>query len=194
MAHIFCTVFILYFLGILFNSLDYLVLSSKLSEFCFLGVYALLAFVMFGKLKRFNFDVLVSIYLIVILLVSTFFTYAIFSAAEENFADSVIFTLSIIKAIALVVVSLLAFAIYINKETSQSILFLIIVWCFVFSDGLSFITTMYVHYWLFEGLQNILQAAGLFLFCIYVYNFQELLNGYRQDLSQLISSSKKVSA
>ena len=194
MANIFYTIFIFYFLGIFFNALDHLALSSKLSEFCFLGVYALLTFVMIGKLKHVKFEGLVSLYLILILLVNSYFMYIMFNAVEDSFADSVIFTLSVSKGIALLLMSFLAFAIYLSRETSQSIIFLTIVCCFVFSDVLSFITTMYLHFWLFEGFQKILQGTGLFLFCVYVYNHQELLKVAGKVTSKSISHSKQITA
>lgn len=192
MANMFFAIFILYFLGLLFNVLDYLSLSSKLSEFCFLGVYAILAFVMIGKLKYVRIEGLVSIYLVVILLTSSYFMYIMFSMVKDSFTDSVIMTLSIGKTMALLLMSLLAFAIYLSKETSQTILFLTIVCCFVFSDVLSFITTMYVQYWLFDGIQKILQGAGLLLFCFYVYNHQEMTSSFRKFTSKTISRSKHI--
>ena len=192
MANIFYTIFILYFLGILFNALDQLSLSYKLSESCFLAVYALLSFVMVGKLKSVKFERLVSVYLILILLVNSYLMFTMFSALQDNFADSVIFTLSASKGIALLLMSFLAFAIYLSRETSQSILFLTIVCCFIFADVLSFITNVFVHYWLFEGVQQILQGVGLLLFCIYVYNYQEVENGIIQKKSKSISHSKHV--
>ncbi len=192
MANIFSTIFILFFLGILFSALDHLALSSKLSESCFLAVYALLAFVMFGKLKEVNFGGLVSVYLIVILLVNSYFMYIMFSSAQDSFADSVIFTLSASKGTALLLMSILALAIYLSKETSQSIIFLSIVSCFVFSDVLSFIAAMYVQFWLFEAVQQILQSGGLLLFCIYVFNHQELEKSFIRTKSKPISQSKQI--
>ena len=101
MANIFYTIFILYFLGILFNALDQLSLSYKLSESCFLAVYALLSFVMVGKLKSVKFERFVSVYLILILLVNSYLMFTMFSALRDNFPDSVMFTLSVSKGIAL---------------------------------------------------------------------------------------------
>ena len=192
MANIFFTIFILYFLGMIFNSFDHFALSSKLSESCFLGAYALLVFLMIGKLKHVKFEGVVSWYLMVILLVNTYLIYTMFSMVQDSFKDSVILTLTVSRSIALLIIGFLAFAIYLSKETSQSILFLAIVCCFVFSDVLNFITTMNVHFWLFEGIQKILQGGGLLLFCIYVYNYQEIANTIIEKTSQPISQSKPI--
>ncbi|MEO8772819.1 MAG: hypothetical protein ABI263_04420 [Gelidibacter sp.] len=192
MANIFFTIFVLYFLGILFNVLDQFSLSSKLSESCFLGAYALLVFLMIGKLKHVKFEGLVSWYLIVILLVNTYFLYMMFTVVQDGFKDSVILTLLVSRGVALLIIGFLAFAIYLSKETSQSILFLTIVCCFIFSDVLSFITSMYIHFWLFEGIQNILQGGGLLLFCFYVYNHQEIANTSDKKTTKSFSLSKNV--
>lgn len=192
MANIFFTIFILYFLGILFNVIDQFSLSPKLSEFCFLGAYALMVFLMIGKLKHVRFEGLVSWYLIVILLINTYFLYMMFTVVQDSFKDSVILTLTVSRGIALLIIGFLAFAIYLSKETAQSILFLTIVCCFIFSDVLSFITSMYIHFWLFEGIQKILQAGGLLLFCFYVYNHQEIANALEGKDSKPFSLSKHV--
>lgn len=192
MANIFFTIFTLYFLGMLFNALNHFSLSSKLSESCFLGVYALLAVVMIGKLKQVRFEGLISMYLVVILLVNTYLMYMMFTTVKESFIDSVILTLTVSKGIALLIMGFLAFAIYLSRESSQSIIFLTIVCFFVFSDVLSFITSMYIHFWLFEGIQKILQGAGLLLTCVYVYNHQEIANGLRNKTTERISQSNKI--
>ena len=193
MANIFFTIFVLYFLGIIFSVLDNESLSPKLSESCFLGVYALLTLVMIGKLRHVKFQGLVSVYLIMILLVNTYFMYVMYATVKDSFSDNVILALSVSKGIALLLMGFLAFAIYLGRETSQSIIFLTIVCCFVFSDVLNFITTMYIHFWLFEGAQKILQGAGLLLFCIYVYNHQELVSSFRNVSAQPISQPQHLS-
>lgn len=184
MANIFFTVFVLYFLGVLFNGLDYLAMSSKLSESSFLAVYCLLFFVMIGRLRYIKLDGVVSIYLVLIILASSYFMYIMFATVKDSFSDSVIMTLSLGKGMVLLLLSILAFTIYLSEETVQTILFLIIVCCFVFSDILSFITTMYLHYWLFDGIQKILQGVGLLLLCIYVYNHQELAKSFSKFSSK----------
>ena len=174
MANVFFVIFFLYFFGLFFNVFENFHLSSKFSESYFLGAYALLVFVMIGKLKHMKFEVLVTCYLIVVFLVNSYLMYLMFVAIKDSFEDNVIFTLSVSRGIALLVMAFLAFAIYLSRETSQSILFLTVVCCFVFSDVLSFISTMYIHFWLFEGIQKILQSLGLILSIMYVFNYQEI--------------------
>lgn len=177
MANVFFIIFILYFLGIIFNVFNHFSLSSKLSESSFLGAYLLLIFVMMGKLKEVKFEGLVSGYMTVVFLVSAYLMFLLYNVLIDSFQDPVIFTLTVSKGVVLLVMAILAFAIYLSHESTQSILFLTMVCCFVFSDILSFISTYYLYFWLYEGVQYIFQSIGLILFCIYVFNFQKLANG-----------------
>lgn len=175
MAHLFVLIFGFYFLGLLFYALDNLSLSLKLSESSFLGVYALLLVVMVPKLKRLRLETLIFTYLSIILLVNGYLGYIVFNMLKDSFADSVILTLTASKSIALMLVSFLAFIIYLSEESLQSIIFLITACCFVFADALSLIGITYVHYWVFEAIQKILQGVGLLLLCIYVFNHHQSL-------------------
>lgn len=174
MANVFFSIFLLYFLGIIFQVFDNFALSTKLSESFLLGTYLMMIFVLLGSLKHIKFEGVVSGYLIIVLLVNAYLMYAMFSNVQDNFMDSVILTLAVCKGIALLIMGFVAFAVYLSQETSQSILFLSIVCCFVFADVLSFTTTVYVQFWLFESFHNILQGLGLFMLCIYVFNHQQL--------------------
>lgn len=173
MATVFFTILMLAFLSILFRSFDGYDLLSKFSESSILAAYVLIIFVMLGKFKDIKFEGLVSWYLVLILLVNTYLMYAMFSSVKDSFQDSVILTLTVSRGVALLIMGFLAFAIYLSQESAQSILFLTVVCCFVFSDVLGFITTMYVDFWAFSAIHEILQATGLFLFVLYVYNHQQ---------------------
>lgn len=173
MANIFFVTFILIFCGIAFSIFENSLLWSKISEASFLGAYGLILFVMIGKIKHIKFQGLISVYLLTILAVNAYFMYVMFTSVQDSFQDSVIFTLTVSKGVALLLMAFLAFAIYLSKETLQSIIFLTVVFCLVFSDVLRFLTAMYVDNWLFSAAYNILQAAGLLLFCIYVFNHHQ---------------------
>ncbi|MBJ7881700.1 hypothetical protein [Gelidibacter salicanalis] len=177
MATIFCAILILYFVGLICSVPINFELSSKLSESSFIGAYALMVFVMIGKLKHVKFEGVVSWYLIIVLLINTYLMYAMFVNVQDSFNDSVNLTLSVSKGVLLLVMGFLAFAIYLSKETSQTILFLTIVCCFVFADVLSFTNSLYVQFWLFEGFQKTLQGLGLFLLYVYIFNHQESVKG-----------------
>ncbi|MCK0125537.1 hypothetical protein MWU76_14185 [Gelidibacter sp. F2691] len=192
MANVFFTAFLLYFLGIVFTVADTYILSDKFSESCFLGAYAMLIFVMMGRLKDVKFEGVVSWYLIVVLFINAYLMYAMFANVQDSLGDSVLLTLGVAKGIALLVMAFLAFAIYLSKESTQSIIFLSIVCCFVFADVLSFTTEMYVQYWVFEAFEKTLQGIGLLLFCVYVYNHQDYMNQFhiKEDLNTIAESNQ----
>lgn len=194
MANIFSVIFMLYFFGIIFNAADYLSLSSKLSESSFTGAYLLMVFVLLGQLKDVKLERFVSWYLAVVFLISTYLLYLLFTGLKDSFQDSVMLTVMVSKGVVLLVMAFLAFAIYLSKETAQSIIFLIVVCCFVFSDVLGFITTSYIQFWLFEAVQKIFQSLGLILTCIYVFNHQQAASGtVRGKVFKPISSSNQIS-
>lgn len=173
MVNIFVIIFMLYFLGMIFNIIDNFTLSKKLSEAFYTGSYLLFIFVLMGKLKDRKLHGLVSWYLATVFLITTYLVFQLFIALKDSFQDSVIITLAICKGIALLVMTFLAFAIYLSKESKQSIIFLMVVCCFIFSDVLSFINTSYVYFWLFEAVQKIFQGLGLMGAFAYVYGHQE---------------------
>ena len=184
----------LYFFGILFNAVGHLGLSSKLSESCFTGAYLLMIFVLLGKLKDVKLERFVSWYLAVVFFISTYLLYLLFTGLKDSFQDNVILTLMVSKGVALLVMAFLAFAIYLSKETAQSIIFLIVVCCFVFSDVLGFITTSYIQFWLFEAVQRIFQSLGLIFACIYVFNHQQAeTNTNGRKVFKSISRSNQMS-
>lgn len=194
MANIFSLIFMLYFLGIIFNAMDHISLSSNVSESCFTGAYLLMVFVLLGKLKYVKLERFVSWYLAVVFFISTYLLYLIFIGLKDSFQDNITLTLMVSKGVALLVIAFFAFAIYLSKETAQSIIFLMVVCCFVFSDVLSFITTSYIHFWLFEGVQKIFQSIGLVLSCIYVFNYQEIATRVeRRKAFKPISRTNQVS-
>lgn len=173
MATIFSVMFLLYFLGNIFSAIDHFSLTTKLSESFFTGAYLLMVFVMFGKLKDLKLESFVSWYLIVVFFISTYFIYLMFTGLKDSFQDAVILALTVSKGVVLLVMAFLAFFIYLSKETGQSIIFLMVICSFIFSDILGFITTFYIQFWFFEAVQRVFQSVGLFMACIYVYNHHQ---------------------
>ncbi|HNU59475.1 MAG TPA: hypothetical protein PKI08_05950 [Aquaticitalea sp.] len=139
-----------------------------------MGGYLLLVFVLFGKLKRIRYEGLVSIYLVCVLLLNVYLLYVFYDAVKESLAD-VNLALFIAHGIILIVMSFFAFAVYLSNETTQSIVFLIMVFGFVFSDVLNYICKLYVYHWAFEFFGNMLYLASLGLYYVYVYNHHKIV-------------------
>ena len=60
--------------------------------------------------------------------------------------------------------------VYLSKETGQSITYLLMVFCFVFSDVLHYVNNLYIYYWIFEAFERTLHILGLYLLFKYVYD------------------------
>lgn len=174
MDTVFVVIFILFFIGMIASVIGNFSLAKQLSELFYVGAYLLLVFVLLGKMKSVQLSGFVSWYLVTVFLIVTFLVFQIFTSLNANFQDSVIFTLTVIKGVILLVMAFLAFAVYLSRETIQSIIFLMVVCCFIFSDILSFITTSYIQFWAFEAIHGIFQGVGLILTLAYVFNCQKI--------------------
>ncbi|MCK8481109.1 hypothetical protein [Psychroserpens algicola] len=170
MANVFLTIFLVFFLGDACSVFDFGVWSSKISKSMYILAYLLLIFVLIGKLKKVRFEGLVTVYLVLVLLLNSYFLYALYGVAKDNFVDEVNLVLYICHGITLIAMTYFAFAVYLSRETAQSITFLLMVFCFVFSDVLNYICHLYVYFWIFEVFEGILHTAGLFLLYKYVYD------------------------
>lgn len=198
MANIFFTIFLLMFFGDLSSVFNVNELVSKLSKTAYLGSYLLLVFILIGKLRRVKFEGLISWYLIFIFVLNTYFMYVLFSLIQDNFSDSVNMVLYVSRGITILIMGFLAFAVYLSKENAQSILFLVLSFCFIFSDVLFYISDLYVYYWLFEFFERTLHIIGLFLLYVYVFNHHELEDKTYQEQAEttpvLESNSKQITA
>lgn len=168
MESVFLTIFLLFFLGDLFSAINFGEMTHKLSKAFYLGSYLLLIFILLGKLKRIKYEGVVSIYLVLVLLLNSYFLYMLFGMVKDNFSDNVNLVLYICHGITLMAMAFLAFAVYLSNESRQSIIFLVLVFSFVFSDVLNYICNLYVYYWLFDYVGNMLHLASLSLFYLYV--------------------------
>lgn len=174
MANVFLTTFLLFFIGDAFAVFSFGDIMLKLSKSMYIGGYLLLLFIVYGKLRKIKYDSLISVYLILVLLLNSYFLYVLFNVAKENFVDDVNLVLYVVHGIVLIALIYFSFAIYFSKEVAQSITFLLMVFCFVFSDVLHYINTLYIYYWLFEVFENILHISGLFLLYRYVYEYHTM--------------------
>jgi hypothetical protein len=195
MANVFLTIFLFYFLGDAFYVFNLGELSGKLSTTFYLGSYSLIIFVLLGKLKRIKYEGLVSVYLILVLLLNSYFLYVLYGVVKESFSDNVNLVLSICHGIILIAMTFFAFAVYLSKETTQSIIFLVMVFCFGFSDVLMYICDLYVYFWLFEFMGNMLHIASLALLFTYVYNHHKIIKVKRKEsLKNFSINSERLTA
>ena len=192
MANVFLTAFLVFFIGDAFAVFSFGEIMLELSKSMYIGGYLLLIFILLGKLKKIKFDSLVSVYLILVLLLNSYFLYVLYEVAKENFVDEVNLVLYIFHGITLIALTYFSFAVYLSKETAQSITFLLMAFCFVFSDVLHYINTLYIYYWLFEVFERTLHISGLFLLYKYVYDQHAMVNNEKKmNLSDYFVNTTK---
>lgn len=197
MATVFLTFLMFLFLGDTFSVFNFGELAGKLSKTFYLGAYTLLIFVLLGKFKRIKFEGLVFVYLILVLILNSYFLYAFYGVVKENFVDNINLVLAICHGITLIAMAFLTFAVYLSKESTQSILFLVMVFCFVFSDVLGYICNLYVYFWIFDFIANMLHVASLFLFFSYVQNHHKIIKSKRKlspDHTYILKNSDHLTA
>jgi len=132
----------------------------------FLSYICLLSFII-PKFKFEDFNKIIAIYLSIVLLINMFFLYVVYGILKNIIPDSLELFLFCLKSISLIVLVIIAFGVYINFESRQTILFLIMAMCFMFSDLLNYISQYYVYHWSFSMLDRTLHVLGLF----YLFNF-----------------------
>lgn len=184
MATVFLTVFLLLFLGDMTTVFNVGDVTYKISKSFYLGSYLLLIFILMGNFKRTKFEGLVSIYLGLILLLNTYFLYTLYAVIKDNFSDSINLVLYICHGITLIAMGFLAFAVYLSKESTQSIIFLVMVFCLIFSDVLNYICDLYVYFWVFDFVGEMLHLASLWLFHKYVSNHHKIIKVKRNVSSE----------
>lgn len=170
MATVFLTIFLTFFIADALTIFSFGEVAFKLSKLLTIAAYLLLIFVLLGKLKRVKFEGLVTVYLVLVLVLNSYFLYTLYGVAKDNFVDKINMILYICHGITLIAMTYFAFAVYLSRETAQSITFLLMVFCFVFADVLDYICNLYVYYWVFEVFEAVLHTSGLFLFYKYVYD------------------------
>jgi len=138
----------------------------------FLGYLCLLSF-MIPKFKFEEFNKITAVYLAVVLFINLFFLYVVYGILKSVIPDSLELFLFGIKSISLIVLLIIAFGVYINSESRQTILFLIMTLCFMFSDLLNFINHYYVYHWSFSMLDRIFHVLGLFYLFSFIIEFNK---------------------
>ena len=170
MPNLFFSVFLLFFLGHALEVVNDRFFSDTLSKCAYLASYSLLILVLIKKIKHVKFEGLVSLYLVFVCLLNSYFLYVFYDVVRDNFTSNLDMVFYILKSTIMIGMCFLAFTVYLSQETKQSIIFLAMSFCFVFADVLHYVTDLYVYYWLFDWMGNSLQLVGLFVLLTYVTN------------------------
>lgn len=148
----------------------------------FLSYLCLVGFI-FPKFKFEEFNKLITLYFVVIILINIYFLYTIYGILKSIIPDGLEVFLFGTKSLSMILLVFIAFGVYLNSETKMSILFLMMAVSFMFSDVLDYISHYYVYHWSFLMLDRVLHVLGLYLLFRYIteYNKIHKLEVSRED-------------
>ena len=146
----------------------------KESSVLYLLSYSCLVSFIISKFKLVQFNKVIALYLVTVVLINVYFLYAIYSVLQTIVPDTLEVFLFAMKSISLVVLAIIAFGVYLNSETKLSILFLIMALSFVCSDVLNYVSQYYVYHWSFLMLDRMLHVIGLFFLFNYIIEYHKV--------------------
>lgn len=192
MANLFLSVFLFLFIGEALSIANQDFITNTISKSSYLVAYGLLMLILISKLKRVKFEGLVALYLVFVCLLNTYFFYIFYDVIHENFKNSIDLSFYIIRSALLIAMCFLAFTVYLNNETKQSILFLSMSFCFVFANVLHYVTNLYVYYWFFDWIGSALNVVGLFVLLSYVTNHNRKSHPFKLWMSKESEDFKTI--
>ena len=134
------------------------------------------------KFKLHHLDKIIGVYLIVVFMISLYFLYTIYVLMKAIIPNQTEVLLFGIKSLTLIILGFLAFAVYLNTQTKQSVLFLTAVVFFSLSAILNYINLYYLYNWSFELLQRVLYAIGLYV----IFKYIIIKNVYKTTRSTIL--------
>ncbi|WP_141675574.1 hypothetical protein [Formosa haliotis] len=138
--------------------------SSNL--FYFLSYLSLLGIVA-PKFKGIQFGKLIGGYLLIVFLINAYLMFQLYMVLEDVIFEPDELTFFALRNITLIVLGFVSFAVYLNSDSSASILCLVMSICLIFSEVLFYIRNYYISDWTLVLLDRSLY--GLSLACLYYY-------------------------
>lgn len=166
--NIFITFLILLFFGDLFSMLPTSTLQLKIASASYFCCYGILIAIGLFQVKKFIFKGVVGAYLFIVLMLNSYFMYSFYGIMENSISDNVELFFITMQIVALLILGFVAFVAYLDKDRKQSILFLLLSFCLIFSQVLALIDTHYISHQLFSMLNWISYVASLVLFYNYL--------------------------
>ncbi len=190
--NIFIAFLLLTFIGDLFSMMPINTGQLKVTSAAYFSSYTVLILVGLYRIRGFKFIGLVGAYLVVVFLLNAYFMYSLYGMLSYSISDSTELFFTTLQIIALVVLGFIAFAGYLNEDGRQSIVFLVMSFCLIFSQVLNFVETYYISYNLFIALEWSSHIAGLVLFYNYLVEYNKQRK--RKIVKERISINKKIAA
>lgn len=132
--------------------------------------YLYLLIMVIPKFKFLEVNAIVGTYLLLVFSITMYFLYVIYGVLQTIIPNPTEVLLFGIKSVALIVLGFISFAVYLNTQTKQSVIFLTAVIFFGLSVIMNYINLYYLYNWSFELLQRVLYALALYVMFIYIMN------------------------
>ena len=132
------------------------------SNLLYILSYSQLLIIALPKLKIFKLDRLIGIYLLVVFSITLYFLFTIYEILKMIIPEENEVILIGVKSLTLIILAFVSFAVYLNTQTKQSILFLIVTICFAFSGIINYINYYYLYDWSFIMLHRAAYILGLY--------------------------------
>lgn len=190
--NIFISFLLLAFVGDLFSMMTPNPLQLKITSAAYFCCYATLILIGLFRIKSFRFAGWVGAYLMVVFVLNAYFMYSLYGMMSVNISDSTELFFTTLQIIAMLILGFVAFIGYLNEDGRQSIMFLLMSFCLIFSQVLNFVETYYIAYNLFIVLEWSSYIAGLVFFYKYVIEHNRLLK--KKMVIERLSVSEKITA
>lgn len=135
----------------------------KTSSILYILSYTQLLIIVLPRFKIFKVDKLIAIYLLVVFAINLYFLYTIYEILKIIIPDQNEVLLIGVKSLTLIILAFISFAVYLNTQTKQSILFLVATICFAFSAIINYVNYYYLYDWSFVMLNRATYILGLYL-------------------------------
>lgn len=164
------------------------------SNIMYIFSYFILIAIGIPHFKPAKIDKIVGIYLLVILIVNSYFLYTICDVLRNLITDGTEMLLFGTKSMALMLLIFISFAIYLSTQTKASILFLIMAICFAFSDVLNYVVNYYIYDWSILMMDRLLHITGLVFAFKYIIETNKIsTDAYNEkDAKERIFSKKNI--
>lgn len=141
--------------------------TTNVSNSMYLFSYMALIVISISKFELASIDKVIGFYLVGILLINGYFLFTLCSMLSTLITDGTEMILFGTKSMALILLVFISFAVYLGKQTKESILFLIMAICFAFSDILNYVANYYIYDWSILMIDRLLHITGL----LFAFNY-----------------------
>lgn len=161
--------------GSLFPDFNVVCTESLFYCFAFLQLFVLVL----PKFKFMKFDGLIKAYLLMMFGVTLCFFKILYDLVGMEFLESAEALLFSGKSLVLIILIFVAYGVYLDIQSKQSILFLIATVCFGFSCAIDYLSFSFVNNWIFMVLNRIIYLLGMYF--IFKFIIEENKCNIRQE-------------